>query len=469
MYKSLPIFFVCIFAFTLSFGQNMLLEKSIDSIVLEQIKPNEPGVAILIARKGQIIYEKAFGSANLELGVPLQPDMVFRIGSITKQFTAIAILQLVEKGKISLQDSVQQYIKDFPSKSYTITIENLLTHTAGLNDYASYGDTTNNPYIERHDFTSEQIIKYFDYIPLEFKPGTKYSYSNSNYALLAYIIEKVSGMDYHKYMEENVIKAAGLTSTMYAVENTIVPKRVSGYTRDKGFYENTEYQTLSMGYGCGDLLSTVEDLNKWNSALLAYKLVKKETLEKAFTPFKLNDGSYSKYGYGWFIDTVSGSKCIHHEGQVSGFIAVEEYFPQQDMFLSILTNVKSGEDTTDFSNKRFRLFEKITDAALGNKLENEITLGPEILNSYTGTYEPLRKYKSKKTPIITIYLENGSLYADLSNGTGRHMLLAAQTETRFILPDVKRIKTIFEFAKENGKTTKLIAIQEGSVEFIKTK
>jgi CubicO group peptidase (beta-lactamase class C family) len=443
------------------------LDKTVDSLVSQQFKQNEPGVSILIARKGKIVYEDAFGSANLELNVPMKTDMVFRIGSITKQFTAIGILQLVEQGKISLQDSIQKYIP-FPSKGYRITIENLLTHTSGIVDYSN-ADTTHNPYIEREDFTPERMIPYFNYQPLEFEPGTKYNYSNSGYVLLAYVIEKVTGQEYHKYMQEHVINKAGLSNTLYASENTIVPGRVQGYTRDKGFYENCEYQTLSIGYGCGDLMSTTEDLFKWNNALLENKLVNKNTLEKAFTPFKLKNGSYSKYGYGWFIDTLNGNICIHHEGQVSGFIAIEKFFPQQNVFLSILTNVKSGEDKTDFSDKRFRLFEKITDAALGKKLENEITLSSGILKSYAGVYEPLPAYKGKKTPTITIYLENGSLYADLSNGTGRHMLLVAQTETTFILPDVQRIKTIFEFVKESGKTIKLIATQEKPAEFIKTK
>ncbi len=130
-----------------------------------------------------------------------------------------------------------------------------------------------------------------------------------------------SGKTYHEYMRENVLAPAGLMNTYYANESTIVPKRVTGYIRYKGSYENCDYQTISLGYGCGDLLSTVEDLYKWNNALLAYKLVKKETLEKAFTPFTLNNGTRTTYGYGWFIDTTLGYKCIHHEGQVSGFIA----------------------------------------------------------------------------------------------------------------------------------------------------
>lgn len=469
MKKFLGIFTFSIISLTYSYGQvdkANKWEKSIDSLVLEHIKPNEPGVAILIAKKGKIVYEKAFGSANLELNVPLRPDMIFRIGSITKQFTAVAILQLMEQGKISLQDSIQKYIKDFPSKGSTITIENLLTHSSGITDYSNL--ETVNPYIEREDFTPEKIIKYFKDLPLEFKPGTKYKYSNSGYVLLAYIIEKVTSSDYRKYMEEHIIKQAGLNNTLYANEKTIVPKRVQGYTRDKGFYENCEYQTISVGYGCGDLMSTTGDLFEWNQALLAYQLVKKESLEKAFSPFKLSNGTYSNYGYGWFIDNLDGEKCIHHEGQVSGFIAEEKYFPKQDVYVSILTNVKSGEDKTDFSMKRFRLFEKISLLSLGKRIEKEINLNQDVLDSFVGTYEDVFPYKGKNL-LITIYKESGSLYADLSNGTGKHMLLIPQTETKFFLPDVRRIRTTFEFIKAEGKTVKLISIQEKSVEFKKIK
>ena len=446
---------------------NEEVEKSIDSLVGHQIKPNEPGVAILVGKAGKIIYDKAYGSADVELNVPLQPGMIFRIGSVTKQFTAIAILQLVEKGLISLQDSLQKFLPDFPSKGYTITIENLLTHTSGIPDYAD-ADTTHNLYIEREDFTPDRLTSYFDYMPLEFAPGSRYRYSSSGYVLLGRIIEKVTGESYHDYMIKNVLAPAGLTHTLYANEHTIVPGRVSGYTRDNGFYENCEYQSISLAYAAGDLMSNVDDLYKWNKALLSYKLVSQASLQRAFTPFTLKNGSHSSYGYGWFIDTLYGSKCIHHEGQVSGFIAEEKYFPQEDIYVAILTNLKSGEDKTNFSDTRFRLFDKISLAALGKKIEKEITLSDKILDSYVGTYEATFTFKKKK-PTIIIYKKNGDLYADLSNGTGKNMLLAAHTETKFLLPDVKQIKTTFEFIKENGKTTKLIATQEKPYEFRKIK
>ncbi len=468
MKKSISLFLCCFFGGYIAFAQvspGDRLTKSIDSLVSPQFEGNQPGISILIAKKGRIVYQKAFGSANLELNTPMRPDMVFRIGSVTKQFTAIAILQLVEQGKISLQDSVQKYIKDFSSKGAVITIENLLTHTSGIVDYTSKDDP--DPYIERRDFTPEFLIHYFKDDPLHFKPGSKYEYSNSNYVLLGYIVQLVSGEDYHQYMTDHVIDAAGLTHTLYAMENMVVPNRATGYTKYSGLFENADYQTLSLGFACGDLLSTAEDLFKWNCALLAGKLVKKETLQKAFSPFKLSDGSFSNYGYGWFIDTAYGSPCIHHEGQTSGFIALEKYFPAADTYAAILTNVKTADDKTNFSDNRFRLFDEIGQLASGKELVKEVRLDDKTLNSYIGAYQwdsPSAKPGKSK---LFIRLEDGKLYGTLSNGTGKNMYLAPQSATLFVLPDVKRIDTTIEFIINNGQVTGLYWTQEEKIKFNK--
>jgi CubicO group peptidase (beta-lactamase class C family) len=463
MKKHISILLLCLFTVSICAAQSDdHLAKSVDSLVSPQFEGNQPGISILIAKKGQIVYQKAFGSANVELNTPMQPDNVFRIGSITKQFTAVAILQLVEQGKISLQDSVQKYIKDFPSKGATITIENLLTHTSGLVDYTSMNDP--DPYIERRNFTARFLIDYFKKDPLQFKPGTKYSYSNSNYLLLGYIVQLVSGEPYHQYMQDNVIKRAGLTHTLYAEEKIIVPNRVQGYTRDNGFFENCEYQTLSMGFACGDLLSNTEDLYQWNNSLLSGKVISKASLDKAFTPYKLSDGTLSSYGYGWFIEPLYGSSCIHHEGQTSGFIALEKYFPKEDIYISILTNVKSTEDKTDFSDSRFKLFADITPIALGKRLISGVSVDEAILDSYAGTYKATF---NKST--LTIHKENGKLYVDLSNGTGKNMVLVPLTETNFLIPDIKNISTTCEFVKANGKVIKLIVTQDKKYGWTKIK
>jgi CubicO group peptidase (beta-lactamase class C family) len=456
---------------------NEQLSRLIDSLVQSEIKLTEPGCAILISQNGEIVYQKAFGSANLELNVPLETDMVFRIGSLTKQFTAVAILQLMEKGLLSLQDNIQKHIPDFPIKEHNIMIEHLMSQTSGLKEYTAISH--HDPYIERHDFTPEFLIDHFKNQPLEFEPGAKYGYSNSNYVLLGYIIEKVSGEKYHKYMENHILKPLGLSRTYYAVEQTIVPKRVVGYTRDRGFFENCAYQTTSLGYACGDLMSTVGDLNKWNDALLHFKPIKKETLEEAYTPYKLKNGTYAPYGYGWFIDSFGRSKCIHHEGQVSGFIAQEKYFPEEKVYSVILTNVKSGEDTTDFSERRFRVFDRIFSIATGKSVEKDLSVDESILQAYVGTYrtdnfistdgQNKTAFKEKKKEYITITFKDGRLYASLSNGSGKGMVLMAQSVSSFVLPDVKRIPTSIEFIKQNGKPIGLYWQQERKIECSKIK
>ncbi len=459
MYKSVSIFLICIFAFTFSFGQNTQMERSIDSLVLQQVKPNEPGVAILIAKKGKIVYEKAFGSANLELNVALQPDMIFAVGSITKQFTAVAILQLVEQGKISLQDSVQKYIKDFPFKGYTITIENLLTHTSGIKDFMTIDHPGQN--VLRWDFSPQQIIDHFKNEPLEFKPGTKYNYTNSGYTLLGKIIEVASGKSYYNYLLENVIQKAGLKNTFFASETTLVPKRVSSYTKDRGFYDNFDYFSQSIGYGCGDLFSTIGDLFKWNTALLNGRVIKREALEKAFTPYKLSDGTYTTCGYGWFIDNVGGVKRIRHEGQVMGFVATEKYFPAEDIFIVTLANVKSPEDTTDFSTNRYMLYENISLVAIGKSLQKSIAISDKILNSYIGTYQ----LSAAKNRFITISKENDYLVGELA-GQGVLRLLF-ETDTKFTFEGVSNATC--EFVNEKGKTAKIIISQGGQFVWKKIK
>lgn len=447
--------FFCLTVLARLAAQDAVLQKSLDSLLTANFKPNEPGLAVLMARKGTIIYQKAFGSANLELDVALQPDMVFRIGSITKPFTAIGILQLVEQGKMSLQDSVQKFIPGFPYKGHVLTIEHLLTHTSGLKDYT----TIDHPdhFIERHDHKPPFIIDHFKKTPLEFTPGTRYNYSNSNYALLAFIIEKTSGKTYHQFMKENVLNRAGLKNTGYYVERNIVPKRVTGYTRDEGFYENTYYQTTSLGFGAGDLLSTLPDLLAWNTALWSGKLIKKETLQQAITPCKLSNGQLTNYGYGWLLDSLYGRRCIWHAGQVSGFICFQWYFPDEDIYAALFTNVKSGEDKTEFSSNRFKLFFDIPFYAFNNKAPGEIILNNDQLDRHTGQYE-------KDGNKVKIVREKNRLYLELGGLFPLHPV----SENRFMASGV-RIPTWIEFTKDNtGKTTGALVWQNGIYAWKKT-
>src|ERR1700754_3793441 len=197
------------------------VSKTVDSLLAPRFTGNRPGISVLISQKGHVVYKKAYGSANMELNVPITTDMVFDLGSITKQFTAVAILQLMEKGKLSLKDSLQKYIPDYPSKRYTITIENLLTHTSGISDYMRLG--YKEPFMERRDFAPKELSHLFKNEPLEFEPGTQFKYSNSGYYLLGYIIEVITGESYERYIQENILSPLSLTHTFYTKPNVIIP------------------------------------------------------------------------------------------------------------------------------------------------------------------------------------------------------------------------------------------------------
>lgn len=348
-----------------------------DKLLSGQFSPGSTGCAALVAKDGQIIYKKAFGMANLELNVPMQPDMVFRLGSITKQFTAIAILQLMEQGKLSLQDEITKYIPDYPSQAYKITIEHLLTHTSGIKSF------TNLPeYIKfsREDLKPEDVINIFKGQPMEFAPGTKWNYCNSGYFLLGYIIEKVSGNTYREYIEENFFKPLGMTASCYGNDSRIIKNRASGYQPEGDEVVNSNYVSMLIPYSAGAVQSTVEDLYKWNQALHSYKLVKKETLEKAFTEYKLTDGKGTGYGYGWMLKQLQGSPTIEHGGAINGYLTNAIYLPKENVFVAVFSN-NNGKSPDMVSLKMAAL-------EIGKPFNmTEIPVDQTILDQYVGVYE----------------------------------------------------------------------------------
>lgn len=353
------------------------MSAEFDKILSAQFKPGETGCAALVAKNGQVIYKKAFGMANLELNVPMQPDMVFRIGSITKQFTAVAILQLMEQGKLSLQDEITKFIPDYPTQAYKITIEHLLTHTSGIKSYTNVPEFQKNI---RTDMKPDEVINSFKNLPMEFAPGTKWEYNNSGYFLLGYIIEKVSGMTYPEYLDKNFFKPLGMTNTLYGSDSKIVKNRASGYQPDGEGIKNADMMSMSLPYAAGSIQSTVEDLFKWNQSVHAYKLVKKETIEKAFTEYKLADGKGTKYGYGWMFSQVQGSPAIEHGGGINGYLTNGIYLPEEDVFVAVFSNNNAKPPT--------QVSILMAGVAIGKPYNRtEVTLDEATLDQYKGVYE----------------------------------------------------------------------------------
>ncbi|HWV68963.1 serine hydrolase domain-containing protein, partial [Chitinophaga sp.] len=306
------------------FGQSP--EKELDAVLTRAFPSQGPGAAVLVAKANKIIYKKAFGKANLELNVALKPGHIFRIGSITKQFTACAILKLAEEGKLSLQSEVTEFIRDYPARG--ITIEHLLTHTSGINTGA--GAWT--PETRKKDFTPQALIDSFKLRPVDFLPGASFRYNNNGYVLLGYIIELVSGMSYEKYITEHFFKPLGMKNSGYDNTALVIPGRASGYQRDNELYRNANYLSMTQPYSAGSLLSTVEDLYTWNRALTAGKVIHEESLRKAQTPYRLNNGDLTGYGYGWWLGNIQGSPCIKHDGLINGFSTFALYLPQEKIF-----------------------------------------------------------------------------------------------------------------------------------------
>lgn len=287
--------------------------------------------SILVAKKGEIIISKGYGMADYELSVPNTPKTRFHLGSVTKQFTAMAVMQLQERGLLSVNDPLSKYIPDYPNGK-KITLHHLLTHTSGIPDYINDDETFADIYKLYHSV--DQIVDRFKNKPLEFQPGTKYDYSNSGYVLLCYIIEKISGKDYGTFLKENIFNPLNMKDTGYDDLKPIIKNRASGYSVASGKLINAEYFDRSNLQGADGLYSTVEDLYIWDRALYTQKLVSKDTLNKIFIPYP----PANIYGYGWTTDKVEMS----HFGRMDGFYTCISRNTANDTAVIILSNIQQA-------------------------------------------------------------------------------------------------------------------------------
>jgi CubicO group peptidase (beta-lactamase class C family) len=412
------------------------MSTKFDQLLSEQFKTNETGATALVAKNGQVLYKKAFGMADLELNIPMQADNVFRIGSITKQFTAVSILQLMEKGKLNLQDEITKFIPDYPTQGYKITIEHLLTHTSGIKSYTGMRDYMSRMTI---DMKPSEMIDHFKNEPIEFTPGTKWNYSNSGYFLLGYIIEKVSGKTYEEYLEENIFRPLGMANSCYGSESKLIKNRVGTYSRGDNGFENARPLSMTQPYSAGSIQSNVEDLYKWNQAVNSYKLVKKESIAKAFTNYKLSDGKETGYGYGWSFGSIQGSPSIEHGGGINGTLTMAMYLPEEDVFVAVFSNCDCNrpEDITA----------KMAAIAIGKPYEYKaITLEKEVLQSYAGLFE------NEKGEQRVITFSDDQMYSQ--RGRNPKLGIKAYQKDKFFFDDAM---TTIEFVRsKKGKVEELI-------------
>lgn len=318
------------------------LEKKIDSVILTQFNdPNGPGGVFMVAQKGKVIYQKAFGKANLELNTDLHTDNVFELGSMTKQFTAVAILMLEEQGKLSVKDPISKYIPDYPSGD-KITIHHLLTHTSGIKDFTKIKALSD---IAQKDMTPKMMVDFFKNEPVDFAPGEKFEYDNSGYVLLGYIIELVSGETYEDFINKHIFKIAGMGNSYYASDRNVIPKRAYGYHKKSFGYVNKTLISFSVPFASGSLMSTLDDMLKWQNALNHNILLNATETKKAFSTYKLNDGKEFTYGYGWHIKEIGGIPTREHGGSIFGFKTMGVYIPTEDIYVLGLSNCDCNSPT----------------------------------------------------------------------------------------------------------------------------
>lgn len=300
-----------------------------------------PG-SVLLAKSGKVVLARGYGLANIELDVPNKSETKFRLGSITKQFTAAAILQLQEKGKLRIEDPISRYIPNTPAAWTGITIHHLLTHTSGIPSYTE--EAGYQAHMRERVGAPIDFLSRFRDRPLEFAPGEKFHYDNSGYFLLGVIIEQVSGLEYEDYLRKNIFEPLQMTATGYDWPAAILKDRASGYSNGDGGKINADFLDMGQPYAAGSLYSTVLDLYKWDRALYSTKVLNAESLQAAFTPNKYDWAEGIKYGYGWGITQVHGHKAVGHGGGINGFSTVIWRAIEEDATAIVLSNNDAAGD-----------------------------------------------------------------------------------------------------------------------------
>src|SRR5688572_22452482 len=419
-------------------------EKLIDDFYNSLKEKNYPGIAVLVARDGKVLYKKGFGYADLKVKVPVIPDTKFRIGSVTKQFTGAAILKLQENNLLSVNDKLSKFIPDFP-RGDEVTIHQLLTHTSGIHSYTGKAD-----FISRvtKTISPDSLILYFKSDPYDFNPGDRFLYNNSGYFLLGYIISKVSGKTYDAYLKETFFDPLGMTNTGVHYAGIKLEQEAKGYTKKGDKYEESLDWDMSWAGAAGALYSTVDDLLKWNQALYAGKVISEKSLKSALTPVVLNGKAEppGKYGYGLGLSSYRGTDIVGHSGGLHGFLTHLSYYPKEKMSVVMFTNTSDPEINFDPN--------KIAEAYLWNKLDSQSSFAqsqvkPANLEQFTGRYELLN------VGVLTVTTAEDKLFAQLSGQPKFEIFPSSEYEFFWKVVDA-RLKFIKD---EKGQISQAILYQ----------
>ena len=378
----------------------------VDDYLKSAIEKSHFSGAILIAREGRVIVRQGYGLANVEHDVPATPETKFRIGSLTKQFTAAAILMLQQRGKVQTQDAVCKHLPDCLPAWQQITVHQLLTHTSGL-------PNVDHTVEAKAPMSLKYTLQTFKEQPLEFNPGARFQYSNTNYLILGYIIEHISGTSYDRFLDNNIFRPLKMTNTGYDNHERILKQRAAGYSLRADKYINASYVDMSVPFAAGGLYSTIDDLFLWEQSLSTETLLSKKSIATMFTPHK------GGYGYGWYVGERYGRKSISHGGWISGFASSVVRYPDERVTIIVLSNLDNLPVNT-MSRHLAAIIFGTEGATL--KERKVASVNPRIFDAYVG------QYQLTPTFLITITKEGDRLMGQATGFPKIELLPASDIE-----------------------------------------
>ena len=327
--------------------------RFVDSLFAAYTGPNVPGASVVVIRDGKVIVRRAYGMADLERRVPAVPETDYRLASVSKQFTAMAVMLLAKDGKLRYDQPVRDFLPELPAATRAVTVRHLLNHTSGLWDYEDLIPESRTTQLDDHDVLS--LVGSKD--SLYFAAGSEYRYSNSGYVLLGIIVARVSSMTFPEFLRARIFEPLGMrVSVAHVAGSDTVPLRAYGYSPKGGAFEQTDQSVTSATLGDGGIYTNIDDMTRWDQALAATQLVDTAALQLATSPPELPGGAVTQYGFGWFVDTYRGERRWRHTGETSGFRNAIVRLPDRRLTIVILTNRSSGEPQA--------IAERITDRLL---------------------------------------------------------------------------------------------------------
>jgi D-alanyl-D-alanine carboxypeptidase len=412
------------------------LTATLDSAMRAAYPSDQPGAAAIVVKDGQVLLRAGYGMADLEQGIAIRPEHVFRLGSITKQYTGAAILMLVQEGRLTLDDPLTRFFPEWPGGE-RVTVRQLLGHTSGIRSYTGMPEWRPTA---RTDLSISELIATFRDQPFDFDPGESWRYNNSGYVLLGAIIEQLSGASYADFVRARIFEPLGMTGSSYGDAARITPNRIPGYSRRDGEVVNADFISMTHPHAAGALLSTVDDLARWDAAITAGELLGEAGWRQAMTPILLNDGRSTGYAAGWALGRLGSYTTAEHGGGIPGFSTNAIRVPEAGLFVAVLTN--SDNPVADPGAVSLRL----ADLALGGVMDvPAIAVDTARLRDYVGVY------RIDDTATRTITLDDGILYSQRTGGS--------RLELRPVADDVFLVLVTggrFRFERRDGTVTAMV-------------